>query len=168
MTLLLCCLLSFDSFYFIHYADPQIGRNASAEPNLALAVSQINAIQPRAHFVVVAGDMANNPENQSAVLNQWRICDSLYDLLTMPVHVSPGNNDVGYEDEGCWTPVQLQLYRNFWGMDYYSFDADSCHFIALNSTLLDTYSGHACYPYSLEQDSFIRVDLQNTQSQERE
>lgn len=164
--MMLLFLLTFDPFYFIHYSDPQIGRNSSAQPNVETAVDQIGAMEPLANFIIVAGDMGNNPENQSAVMNQWQICDSLFDLLPMPKHYSPGNNDVGYEDEGCWTPAQLQMYRNFWGQDYYSFDADSCHFIALNSTLLDTYSPHACYPYSLEQDSFLLWDLQNIQGEE--
>lgn len=159
MTIVLV-LISFDSFYFIHYSDPQIGRNEYAQPNFETAIAQISAMYPQPRFMIVAGDMGNNPENQSSVLTQWQICDSLCDLLSMPVHAAPGNNDVGYEDEGCWTPAQLQFYRNFWGSDYYSFDSDSCHFIALNSTLLDTYSGHPCYQYSLAQDSFLRADLQ--------
>lgn len=157
----LLCLFMLEPFYFIHYSDPQIGRNASALPNVQTAVAQIDAMDPPARFILVAGDMGNNPGNQSMVLNQWQICDSLFDLLPMPKYYAPGNNDVGYEDEGCWTPAMLQFYRNFWGPDYYSFDEDSCHFIALNSTLLDTYSGHPCYPYSLEQDSFLRNDLQS-------
>lgn len=155
--------MSFEPFYFIHYSDPQIGRNSSAQPNVETAINQIGAMEPLANFIVLAGDLGNNPENQSAVLNQWQICDSLFSLLPIPKYCAPGNNDVGYEDESCWTPAQLQMYRNFWGPDYYSFDADSCHFIALNSTLLDTYSPHACYPYSLEQDSFLLWDLQNIQ-----
>jgi hypothetical protein len=158
-------LLTFNPFYFIHYSDPQIGRNAYTVPYCSLAIAQISAMSPLPRFVIVCGDMANNPENQTLVQQQWHTCDSLFDLLPVSVgkYYAPGNNDVGYEDEGCWTPGQLLLYRGFWGPDYYSFDnnsADSCHFIALNSTLLDTYSGHACYdPYSLEQDSFLRADL---------
>lgn len=164
--LLLLCLLTFEPYYFIHYSDPQIGRNVAAQPNLAMAVDQINAMVPPADFVIVVGDMGNNPGDQSLVYVQWQICDSLFDLLPMPKYYIPGNNDIGYEDEPCWTPAMLQFYRDFWGPDYYSFDADSCHFIALNSTLLDTYSPHPCYPYSWEQDSFIHWDLQNIQSQE--
>ncbi len=163
---MLLCILSFDPFYFIHYSDPQIGMSAAAQPNLATAVNQIDAMLPPAHFIIVAGDMGHNVENQVLVLEQWQICDSLFDLLSMPKYYIPGNHDVGYEDEACWTPDMLQFYRDFWGPDYYSFDTDSCHFIALNSTLLDTYNPHPCYSYSLEQDSFIRWDLQNIQSQE--
>jgi hypothetical protein len=155
-------LLSFTPFYFIHYSDPQIGRNAYTVPYCSLAVSQISALSPPPNFILIAGDLANDPDNSTLVQEEWRICDSLFGLLSIPIHVAPGNNDLGYEDEGCWTPALLQLYRNFWGPDYYSFESDSCHFVALNSTLLDTYSGHACYTYSLEQDSFLRYDLQNT------
>ena len=156
-------LIAFIPFYFIHYSDPQIGVNGDlARQNMATAVGQINALTPQPRFLISAGDQANNPENFTLVQDQWRVCDSLFDLLSIPVRVAPGNNDLGYEDEGCWTPALLQAYRNFWGMDYYSFDSDSCHFIGLNSTLLDTYSGHACYSYSLSQDSFLANDLPNT------
>jgi hypothetical protein len=159
-------IVSFNPFYFIHYSDPQIGRNIAAQPNLETAVNQMSDMQPPPQFIIVVGDMGNNPGNQSLVIQQWEICDSLFDLLTMPKYFVPGNNDIGYEDEGCWTPGMLQFYRNFWGPDYYAFDVDSCHFVALNSTLLDTYSPHPCFSYSLEQDSFIRWDLQNIQGQE--
>ncbi|UCG30176.1 MAG: metallophosphoesterase [candidate division WOR-3 bacterium] len=164
--MLMLFALSFSPFYFIHYSDPQIGRNVAALPNVAMAVNQIDAMVPSPHFVIVAGDMGNNPGSQALVLAQWMTCDSLFGLLPMPKYYVPGNNDIGYENEICWTPAMLQFYRNFWGADYYSFDADSCHYVALNSTLLDTYDPHACYPYSLEQDSFMRWDLQSIQQQD--
>lgn len=163
MLSIILTLYAFTPFYFIHYSDPQIGRNGDlARQNMAIAVGQLNVLVPQPRFLISAGDQGNNPENFTLVQDQWRVCDSLFDLLSIPVRVTPGNNDLGYEDEACWTPALLQAYRNFWGMDYYSLDSDSCHFISLNSTLLDTYSGHACYSYSLEQDSFLRYDLQNT------
>ena len=152
-------LITFTPFYFIHYSDPQIGRNAYTIPYCSLAVDQISQMRPAPDFIMVCGDLANDPTNQTTVMGQWRICDSLFDLLPVPKYYSSGNNDLGYANEGCWTPSQLALYRGFWGPDYYSLDRDSCHFICLNSTMLDTYSGHACYPYSLEQDSFLISDL---------
>jgi hypothetical protein len=151
--------LAFTPFYFIHWSDPQISLSSSAPTtNMALAVSQINAMRPRAHFAIVCGDMSDNQDNPPA---EWNICDSLFDLLLMPKYVCPGNNDLGYPNEDDWTPTRLALYRSFWGPDYYSVTLDSCHFIALNSVLLNTFSPHACYPYSLEQDSFLRYDLLN-------
>lgn len=152
-------LITFTPFYFVHYSDPQIGRNAYTIPYCSLAVNQISQMRPAPNFIIVCGDMANDPTNQTTVMSQWRICDSLFDLLPMPKYYSSGNNDLGYANEACWTPSQLALYRGFWGPDYYSLDRDSCHFVCLNSTMLDTYSGHACYPYSLEQDSFLVGDL---------
>lgn len=152
-------LVSFTDFYFIHYADPQIGRNAYAYPYCTLAVHQINRLRPAPRFLLVAGDMADDPTNPATVMSQWQTCDSLFDLLPMSKYYVPGNNDLGYADEACWTPAQLALYRSFWGPDYFSLDRDSCHIIGLNSTLLDTYAGHACYSSSLEQDSFLRSDL---------
>lgn len=153
-------VFTLDPFYFIHWSDPQIVLGSSGPTNnMALAVSQINAMRPRAHFTIVCGDMSDNQDNP---LPEWNICDSLFDLLLMPKYVCPGNNDLGYPDEDDWTPARLALYRSFWGPDYYSATIDSCHFIALNSILLNTSSFHACYSYSLEQDSFLRYDLLNT------
>lgn len=152
-------LFSFTPFYFVHYSDPQIGRNVYAIPNCSLAVYQIGNLSPPPGFIIVCGDMAEDPTDTNTLKTQWRICDSLFDILTIPKYFTPGNRDVGYASQSCWTPAQLSLYRRVWGSDYYSFDYDSCHFIGLNSTLLDTYSGHPCYPFSLEQDSFLRTDL---------
>lgn len=166
MSFIIITLFAFNPFYFIHYSDPQIGRNAQTVPYCSLAVNQIGQMSPAPNFVLVCGDMADDPTNQSIVQSQWRICDSLFDLLPMPKYYAPGNNDLGYANEGCWTPSQLALYRGFWGPDYYAFSRDSCYFICLNSTLLDTYSGHACYSYSLEQDSFMRATFASIQPHE--
>ena len=151
-------LFSFTNFYFIHMSDPQIGSVPEATTNLAQAVDQINQMAPLAHFVIVAGDLGNASADSDTVIlySQWMVCDSLLDNLTMPVYVVPGNHDIR-------EPVRSYrqaFYRNFWGMDYYSFNQDSCHFLALNSCLLDTYS-----PIALPQDSFIRADLDSIQSQ---
>lgn len=152
-------LFNFTPFYFIHYSDPQIGRNIYTVPHCSMAVHQIMAMEPQPAFIIVTGDMAEDPANQSNLLNQWRICDSLFDFLSISKYFTPGNRDIGYANDQYWTPARLELYRNFWGMDYYSVVYDSCIFINLNSTLLDTYSGHSCYPYSLQQDSFLRTTL---------
>jgi hypothetical protein len=120
-------------------------------------------MNPQPLFIIVSGDMAEDQNNQNNLLQQWQICDSLFDILSIPKFFTPGNHDIGYASDTCWKPARLSLYRNFWGMDYYSFQYDSCLFISLNSTLLDTYSGHQCYPYSLEQDSFLRATLISSQ-----
>ncbi|MEO0166103.1 MAG: metallophosphoesterase [candidate division WOR-3 bacterium] len=153
-------LIDFTPYYFIHYSDPQIGRNAYTVPHCSIAVSQIMAMTPVPSFIIITGDMGEDPTNQNVILNQWRICDSLFDLLAVPKYFTPGNHDIGYANDNYWTPAMLAFYRNFWGMDYYATIYDSSLFVSLNSTLLDTYSGHSCYPYSLEQDSFLRTILE--------
>jgi len=120
-------------------------------------------MNPQPSFIIISGDMAEDQNNQNNLIHQWQVCDSLFDLLSMPKFFTPGNHDIGYASDTCWKPIRLSLYRNFWGVDYYSFNYDSCLFISLNSTLLDTYSGHSCYPYSLEQDSFLRTTLISSQ-----
>ncbi|MCX7994902.1 MAG: metallophosphoesterase [candidate division WOR-3 bacterium] len=152
----------FTPFYFIHYSDPQIGRNIYAIPNCSTAVYQINTMSPAPLFVMITGDMAEDAANQNNLLSQWRICDSLFDILPITRFFVPGNRDIGYASDTYWSPGRLFLYRNFWGMDFYSFVHDSCLFIGLNSTLLDTYSGHSCYPYSVQQDSFLRAAIDSS------
>ncbi|MEO0206772.1 MAG: metallophosphoesterase [candidate division WOR-3 bacterium] len=152
-------LINFTPYYFIHYSDPQIGRNAYTVPYCSIAVHQIMAMTPAPAFIIITGDMGEDPTNQNVILTQWRICDSLFDLLAVPKYFTPGNHDIGYANDSYWTPAMLAFYRNFWGMDYYATIYDSSLFVSLNSTLLDTYSGHPCYPYSLEQDSFLRATL---------
>jgi hypothetical protein len=150
-------------YYFIHYSDPQIGRNQYTVPYCSSAVSQIMSMTPQPSFIIVCGDMADNQNDTNILLNQWRICDSLFNMISIPKFFTPGNHDIGYASDTCWKPARLSLYRNFWNSDYYVFQYDSCLFISLNSTLLDTYSGHPCYAYSLEQDSFLRANLSYSQ-----
>ncbi len=152
-------LITFTPFYFIHYPDPQIGRNIYTIPYCSLAVYQISQLVPAPAFIIVPGDMANNETNQNLLLSQWHICDSIFDQLSIPKYYMPGNHDIGYATDTGWTIAKLMLYRNFWGADYYPFEYDSCLFINLNATLLDTYSGHQCYSYSLQQDSLLRNTL---------
>jgi len=152
---------AFVPFYFIHHSDPQIGRSPEGESNLDSAVAQIGRMRPAPSFIMVAGDMADNPVDSAAVHDQWTRCRTCFNRLSMPKFYAPGNNDVGYPSELQNTPRMITWFRNFWGPDYYSFDRDSCHFIVLNSTLLNCFSGHIHYPTSLAQDSFVLRDLQN-------
>lgn len=159
--MILALMFNLTPYYFIHYADPQIGRNPSAFPNCTLAVHQIAVLNPAPSFIIIAGDMGESQNDTVVLKTQWHLCDSLFNLIPASGYFTPGNHDIGYASDAFWTPQRLSLYRSFWGADYFSFDYDSCHFVVLNSTLLDTYSGHSCYPYSLEQDSFLRADLSN-------
>lgn len=151
---------AFVPFYFIHYSDPQIGRSAEGEPNLDSAVAQIGRMRPVPGFIYVAGDMADNPLDSAIVHDQWTRCRTRFNRLSMPKYFVAGNNDVGYPSELQSVPRMITWFCNFWGPDYYSVDLDSCHFIVLNSTLLNCFSGHVHYPTALQQDSFLRWDLQ--------
>ncbi len=155
-------LYSFTNFYFVHIADPQIGltpQDSAQILHLSQTVIHINQMSPLAHFVIVAGDLGISWDNPPLLDSQWVVCDSLLDLLAMPVYVVPGNHDV-HEPT---SPERQAFYRNFWGMDYYSFDQDSCHFLALNSSLLDSEDS---FPTIVTiQDSFMRADLESIQAQ---
>ena len=156
-------LYSFSPFYYIHHSDPQIGRSPEGEPNLDTAVAQIGRMAPAPSFIYVAGDIADNPMDSAIVHDQWTRARTRFNRLSVPKYYAAGNNDVGYPSELETVPRMIFWYRNFWGPDWYSFDRDSCHFIVLNSTLLDLALGHVHYPTSLAQDSFLRRDIQSIQ-----
>lgn len=159
----LLILFAFTPHYFIHHSDPQIGRSPEGEPNLDSAVAQIGRLRPAPSFIYVAGDIADNPLDSATVHDQWTRARTRFNRLSIPKYYVAGNNDLGYPSELQGIPRMLYWYRNFWGPDWYSFDRDSCHFIALNSTLLDLASGHIHYPAALAQDSFLRRDIQSIQ-----
>ncbi len=159
----LLIVFAFTPYYFVHNSDPQIGRSPEGEPNLDSAVAQIGRMQPAPSFIYVAGDISDNPLDSAIVHDQWTRARTRFNRLSIPKYYAAGNNDLGYPSELESVPRMLYWYRNFWGPDWYSFDRDSCHYIVLNSTLLDVASGHVHYPASLAQDSFLRSDIQSIQ-----
>ena len=63
--------------------------------------------------------------------------------LEAPQHRMPGNHDIG-DKPVTWMPAgmvnsnHIALYREHFGKDYYSFDFETCHFIILNSSLINS------------------------------
>lgn len=63
--------------------------------------------------------------------------------LRMPLHVLPGNHDVG-DKKIDWMPADqicdryLETYRKAFGRDFYSFDEGNLRFVAINSLLLNS------------------------------
>lgn len=95
------------------------------------AVRKANALRPR--FVVVCGDMVNNPVDDAQQREVRRISGLLNPSIRM--RFVPGNHDVAF-DTVKPTPASLEHYRAAYGPDYYSFVEDGVVFIAVDTTVI--------------------------------
>jgi 3',5'-cyclic AMP phosphodiesterase CpdA len=159
------------AFFFIQMSDPQLGHFATRakreDPSSTLegfayetvryekAIQAANRLGPA--FVVVTGDLVQDPQDQVQVDESRRISAMLRDDI--PLRLAPGNCDVGVTP----TSELLALYRERFGDDTYSFDHNDVHFVVLNSGI--------CFDPSEVPDewegllAFLRSDL--TAAQER-
>jgi 3',5'-cyclic AMP phosphodiesterase CpdA len=95
------------------------------------AIAAANRLRPA--FVVVGGDMINDP----AVEGQYRDLTSIAGQLDdIPIHWVPGNHDVA-TDMVAPTAESLSWYRERFGPDYGAFEHDGTVLISLNSVVLD-------------------------------
>ena len=129
------------AFFFIQMSDPQLGLFASISKRrdssstlegfeyetvrYEKAISAANRLKPA--FVVITGDLVQDPHNQAQVNELRRISGMLRDDI--PLRLAPGNCDVGITP----TPALLALYRERFGDDTYSFDHEGVHFVVINS-----------------------------------
>ncbi len=93
--------------------------------NCEKAAAAANSLRPA--FVVITGDLVQDPCDDDLVAEFRRFLGLIDDDI--PVHLAPGNCDVGNEP----TPDLLALYRERFGADNYSFDHGGVHFIVFNS-----------------------------------
>lgn len=102
----------------------------------------IAAMDPAPKFVFHLGDIVHPvpsvPTFEDAVARFKEISSP----LRMPLHLVPGNHDVG-DKKIDWMPADqvcdryLETYRKAFGPDYYSFDDGDLRFIGINSLLLN-------------------------------
>ena len=86
-----------EPFFFIQLADPQFGMFtdnkdfAQETANLEFAVATINRLRPA--FVVVSGDMLNQPGDAAQIREYQRIMSRVDPAI--PVYPVAGNHDIG-------------------------------------------------------------------------
>ena len=117
--------------------------NHLSNPRARHVFTEIAAMRPAPRFVVHLGDivhpMPSLPEFHDAVAH----FKSIASRLPMPLHVIPGNHDVG-DKTVDWMPAEqvcddyLRLYRNAFGADFHAFDEGGVRFVMLNSLLLNS------------------------------
>ena len=169
-------------FSFIQLADPQFGMFASvskktdaeiaafAERGLMIrktkpiegfapetglftrAIEHANSLKPA--FVVVCGDITNEAGDKEQITEAKRIAALLDESIAL--HWVPGNHDVAF-DHNNPSKECVELYRENFGPDYYSFSYGAVKFIVINSTVLTT-------PETMEQEAKAQIAFVETEA----
>ena len=136
--------------------------NAEANPRARYIFDQIK--QSDSKFCIHLGDMVNPvpelPSYDAAAEN----FHSIASRLTIPLHLMPGNHDIG-DKPVTWMPAgmvnkeHIDLYRDHFGQDFFSFDYENCHFVIINSPLIN--SGD---PREIKQANWLEADLKENRS----
>jgi predicted phosphodiesterase len=104
-------------------------------------VDALNQLEPA--FSIHVGDMVHPvPEavSYSQAVEQFKAAIS---ELHHPVHLVPGNHDIGdkradYVPAGVIREEYVRQYSEHFGAHFYSFDVRGCHFVVINSSLLNS------------------------------
>ncbi len=96
------------------------------------AVDVANSMRPE--FVVMGGDMVNDPTSEA----QYEAVVSISAKLDpdIPMMWVPGNHDIA-SDTVVPTPHSIDKYREAFGPDYYAFDGGTTRFVVLNTVVID-------------------------------
>ena len=110
-------------FQFLIIGDRTGGANA--EGTFALAIDQINLLQPE--FVINVGDIIEGYSDDKAELNaEWDEVDGLLEKLDMPFFRVPGNHDIANK-------VAQEVWRERYGASRYHFVYKDVLFLVLDS-----------------------------------
>ncbi len=125
-----------DTFTFIHITDFHVGdyRGLPENPyetlkhrNIKKCIEEINLLHP--DFVIISGDLVFGQIHPFDYLYEYPLCYNMLQQIDVPTFLVPGNHD-GYHHivlDG------LELWNDYFGPHYHSFDYGDYHFIGLNS-----------------------------------
>ncbi|GAB1359343.1 metallophosphoesterase [Porphyromonadaceae bacterium] len=142
-------------FFFIQISDPQFGmiernKGFSNETDLVeRSIAAINRLKP--DFVVVTGDMVNDPNNVEQ-LKEWKRLSATIDP-DIKVFAVPGNHDVGNDA----APEMVEKYKSEYGYDRFSFSHKGVCFIGYNSPIIKADRKEA----EEEQFEWLKKEFQN-------
>jgi calcineurin-like phosphoesterase family protein len=115
--------------------------NAAANPRARHVFEQVNRIEP--DFIIHLGDMINPVPELPSYGDAARNFHAMAETLKAPMHLMPGNHDIG-DKPVSWMPAGMvnaefiDLYRKTFGKDYFSVTHKGCHFIIINSPLINS------------------------------
>lgn len=117
--------------------------NALANERARHAFLDIAAMDPAPEFVIHLGDIVHPVPSLPTFDDAVACFKDIASLVDMPVHLVPGNHDVG-DKRIDWMPADqvcdsfLSAYRAAFGPDYFSFDKGSMRFVMVNSLLINS------------------------------
>ena len=117
--------------------------NHLANPRARHVFAEIAAMRPAPRFVVHLGDIVHPVPSLPAFHDAVANFKAIASRLPVPLHVVPGNHDVG-DKTVDWMPAEqvcddyLATYRNAFGADFHAFDENGVRFVMLNSLLLNS------------------------------
>ena len=126
-----------------HTSTSPYATNHLANPRVRHVFAEIAVMRPVPRFVVHLGDIVHPVPSLPTFHDAVARFKAIASQLPVPLHVIPGNHDVG-DKTVDWMPAEqvcddfLATYRNAFGADFYSFDEAGVRFVMLNSLLLNS------------------------------
>ena len=117
--------------------------NRLANERARFVFQDIAAMDPPPSFVIHLGDIVHPVPSLPAFHDAVALFKEIVAPLTVPLHVIPGNHDVG-DKRIDWMPADqvcashLEKYRAAFGADWLAFDHGGVRFVLLNSLLLNS------------------------------
>jgi 3',5'-cyclic AMP phosphodiesterase CpdA len=161
LTLITACGL-FSQSFFIQGADPQFGMYAKDEnfiqetANFEFFVANVNRLMPM--FVIICGDLTN-AHTPAEIAEYKRITAKISPGVKL-FNVA-GNHDVG----NVPTAESLDKYRQNFGPDWYSFQAEGIYAIVLDSSVIGS-PAHVPEE-AVRQEQWVRAELEKAKASGR-
>ncbi|VTU35258.1 metallophosphoesterase [Variovorax sp. RA8] len=117
--------------------------NRLANDRARFVFHDISAMDPPPAFVLHLGDIVHPVPSLPTFAQAVECFKEIASPLQVPLHVAPGNHDVG-DKKIDWMPADqvcddyLATYREAFGPDFYCFDHQGTRFIAINSLLVNS------------------------------
>ena len=131
--------------------------NAVACDRNRFIVDHLNQLKP--DFVIHLGDIVHPIPALSSHEDAVKLARDIYKNLDAPLYLIPGNHDIG-DKHNAWMPAPIvddqshQIYEKHWGPLYQSFDHGDCHFV-----MLDTPVMNSGLPREAAQKKWLETDL---------
>ncbi len=140
-----------NSFRFVVVADSHIrlpNDEVDAYPSNALMVLRNQFVvdlcnRVDAAFVVHLGDIVHPLPAEAGHEAAVQLAASVYEGLSHRVHFVAGNHDIGDKPDALVavppvTDESYEVFERYWGAPYGSFDVEGCHFVTVDTPVLNS------------------------------